>query len=163
MKISFLWLIISCVCILPWCLAQNSPADYLKVHNDARARVGVKPLEWDPGLQSYAHRHLSKYLRNCIPRLSNGCYGESLSSSVDEVGPLKEVTGKQVVEMWVEQKHNYDEETNSCVGGECRNYTQVVWRETTHVGCARVQCYNGAYMVACNYHPPGNYRGERPY
>ncbi|MED6145558.1 hypothetical protein PIB30_026416 [Stylosanthes scabra] len=166
MKISSLvWLIIiSFMYILPWCLTENLPSDYLKVHNGARARVGVKPLKWHPGLQSYARMHLSKYTRNCMPRSSShGPYGENISSSVDEVGPLKEVSGKQVVEMWVEQKHNYNEETNSCDGGECLSYIQVVWRDSTHVGCARVQCYNGSYMVACNYYPPANYPAQRPY
>ncbi|RYR35841.1 hypothetical protein Ahy_A10g050946 [Arachis hypogaea] len=33
---------------------QNSPKDYLKSHNDARAEIGVKPLKWDPQLASHA-------------------------------------------------------------------------------------------------------------
>ncbi|MED6175446.1 hypothetical protein PIB30_078385 [Stylosanthes scabra] len=166
MKISLVWLIISFVYVIPWCLvAQNSARDYLNAHNAARARVGVAPLVWHSGLESYARKHLSKFLRTCIPELANNeLYGENISSSVDETGHLKEVTGKQVVEIWVEQKQYYNEETNSCVGGrQCINYIQVVWSDTTHVGCARVKCYNGSYMVGCNYRPPAKYLRERPY
>ncbi|CAL2279505.1 unnamed protein product [Prunus armeniaca] len=31
------------------------------------------------------------------------------------------------------------------------------------LGCARVQCSNGWWFVTCNYDPPGNYVGQRPY
>ncbi|CAH1441532.1 unnamed protein product [Lactuca virosa] len=45
----------------------------------------------------------------------------------------------------------------------CGHYTQVVWRNSVRLGCARVQCNNDAWFVTCNYDPPGNYVGEKPY
>lgn len=48
------------------------------------------------------------------------------------------------------------------------HFSQIVWKSTTHVGCATVMC-NGLGNVdsssplpftVCNYSPPGNYDGE---
>ncbi|CAN1228951.1 Pathogenesis-related protein PR-1 [Linum grandiflorum] len=42
--------------------------------------------------------------------------------------------------------------------------TRIVWRRTKRVGCARVVCNGGSgVFMTCNYDPPGNYVGERPY
>ncbi|XP_057741078.1 pathogenesis-related protein 1A-like [Arachis stenosperma] len=159
--------IISFVSVLFWCVsAQNSEEDYLKVHNAARKGVGVKPLKWDKELESYARAHLNKHVEDCKLESSDGPYGENL---VRGTGFWKNLTGKEAVELWVSEKQYYDEKSNSCLGGDdgdddkCFGYTQVVWNTTTHVGCARVRCYNGSIMVSCNYNPPGNYRDKRPY
>ncbi|XLR03005.1 hypothetical protein S83_069203 [Arachis hypogaea] len=164
MKILLVWLIISLMCVLPWCLsAQNSPEDYLEAHNTARAKVKVKPLKWDWRLESYAYLHLSQKTEHCIPIQSDGPYGENTESGVTATGAFRKLTGAQAVGVWVAQKQYYDEKSNSCIGGYCRHYMQVVWRDTTHIGCARVQCEVGAYMVSCNYSPPGNLLDQRPY
>ncbi|CAA6657659.1 unnamed protein product [Spirodela intermedia] len=39
----------------------------------------------------------------------------------------------------------------------------MVWRNSVRVGCARVRCGNGSFFVTCNYDPPGNVGGKRPY
>lgn len=40
------------------------------------------------------------------------------------------------------------------------HFTQVVWKDSTHVGCGSAKCDNlGYYMTVCNYSPPGNVRG----
>ncbi|KAF5731874.1 pathogenesis-related protein 1-like [Tripterygium wilfordii] len=67
-----------------------------------------------------------------------------------------------VVNLWVAEKANYDYESNSC-NGVCGHYTQVVWRKSVRLGCARVGCDNGGTFVICSYDPPGNYNGELPY
>jgi pathogenesis-related protein 1 len=65
--------------------------------------------------------------------------------------------------MWVDEKPNYDYASNSCVGGECLHYTQVVWRNTLRIGAAKVRCNNGGTIIVMNYDPPGNYVGQKPY
>ncbi|KAH8498627.1 hypothetical protein H0E87_017527 [Populus deltoides] len=88
---------------------------------------------------------------------SNGPYGENLAKGSGSF------TGTAAVNLWVAEKPCYDYASNSCVGGQCLHYTQVVWRNSVRVGCARVKCTNGWWFVSCNYDPPGNYIGERPY
>ncbi|KAL6347789.1 hypothetical protein AAG906_026318 [Vitis piasezkii] len=39
----------------------------------------------------------------------------------------------------------------------------VIWRNSLRLGCARVQCNSGGWFVICNYDPPGNYVGQRPF
>ncbi|KAI8424431.1 hypothetical protein MSG28_002925 [Choristoneura fumiferana] len=47
------------------------------------------------------------------------------------------------------------------------HYTQMVWSESTHIGCGMSQSYDYGlwkeFTVVCNYGPPGNYIGEHPY
>ncbi len=64
------------------------------------------------------------------------------------------------------EKQYYHHDTNSCDSGRvCGHYTQVVWRNTTKVGCAVYTCAGLQYgaTVVCNYGPGGNTSGRRPY
>ncbi|KAJ0561285.1 putative CAP domain-containing protein [Helianthus annuus] len=48
-------------------------------------------------------------------------------------------TGTAAVHLWVAEKSYYDYTTNTCASGHvCRHYTQVVWRNSVQLGCARV-------------------------
>ena len=47
----------------------------------------------------------------------------------------------------------------------CGHYTQVMWNNTQSVGCGLRTTCTGTYatMISCNYYPPGNYVGQRPF
>ncbi|KDO37905.1 hypothetical protein CISIN_1g039461mg, partial [Citrus sinensis] len=75
-----------------------------------------------------------------------------------------DLTGTAAVKLWVDERPKYNYNSNTCVGGECRHYTQVVWRNSVRLGCARVKCNNNrGTFVICSYDPPGNVAGKRPY
>uniref|UniRef100_A0A2P2N5X8 Pathogenesis-related protein 1 n=1 Tax=Rhizophora mucronata TaxID=61149 RepID=A0A2P2N5X8_RHIMU len=137
--------------------AQDSPQDYLNAHNSARAQVGVGPMTWDNQVATYAQNYASQLKGSCNLVHSGGQYGENLAGSSGDL------TGTDAVKLWVDEKSKYDYNTNTCVGGECLHYTQVVWRNSVRLGCAKVRCNNGGTVVSCNYDPPGNYNNERPY
>ncbi|KAG6652680.1 basic form of pathogenesis-related protein 1-like [Carya illinoinensis] len=137
-------------------LAQNSDQDFVDAHNAARDEVGVGPISWDDTLAAYAQNYALER-RDCNLEHSNGPYSENIAAG------WSGFTAIEAVKMWVDEKQFYDYDTNSCVGDECRHYTQIVWRDTTHLGCARVRCNSGGIFVTCNYDPPGNNDGERPY
>ncbi|BHF61621.1 hypothetical protein SprV_0100459600 [Sparganum proliferum] len=75
---------------------------------------------------------------------------------------------KSSMSMWSSEKANYEYSTNNCTG-VCGHYTQLVWAETTVVGCAWKLCpnimsgYPQGYLVACQYKPWGNLLGAKPY
>lgn len=138
-------------------LAQNTPQDFLDVHNQARAEVGVGPLSWNHTLQAYAQRYANERIPDCNLEHSMGPFGENLAEGYGEM------KGSDAVKFWLTEKPYYDHYSNACVHDECLHYTQIVWRDSVHLGCARAKCNNGWVFVICSYSPPGNIEGERPY
>jgi len=54
----------------------------------------------------------------------------------------------------------------TCDPGQiCGHYTQVVWKNTSIVGCAEAQMQNNTFntVIVCRYYYPGNWIGEWPY
>lgn len=139
--------------------AQNSATDYVNCHNTPRGQVGVPSVAWNATLATYALNYANARKADCALTHSNGPYGENLAK-----GSSSTFTGTSAVNMWVAEKPYYDYASNSCTGGnQCLHYTQVVWSDSTQIGCARVQCNNGWYYVVCSYYQPGNWAGEYPY
>ncbi|KAL2927638.1 Pathogenesis-related protein 1C [Bienertia sinuspersici] len=141
------------------CHAQNLPQDYVNAHNTARAAVGVGNILWNTTLATYAQNYANQRKVDCTLQHSSGPYGENIAS-----GSGAFMTGLAAVQLWVNEKADYDYYSNTCTSGKvCGHYTQVVWRDSARIGCARVQCNNGWYFVTCNYDSPGNWVGEQPY
>ncbi|CAN6544259.1 unnamed protein product [Malus baccata var. baccata] len=138
--------------------AQDTPQDYLNSHNDARAAVDVGPLTWDDEVAGCAQNYANQHVGDCNLVHSDGPYGENLAMSTGDM------SGTAAVDMWVAEKADYSYESNSCADGKvCGHYTQVVWRNSARVGCAKVSCSSGGTFIGCNYDPPGNYVGQNPY
>ncbi|KAJ0582989.1 putative CAP domain-containing protein [Helianthus annuus] len=139
--------------------AQNSPQDYLNAHNSARAQVGVGNMVWNATVAAYAQNYANQRIGDCNLVHSRGPYGENLAEGSGTF------TGTAAVNLWIDEKRYYDYITNTCTNGQvCGHYTQVVWRNSIQLGCARVQCTNnGWWFIICSYYPPGNYAGQAPY
>ncbi|KAM7259495.1 hypothetical protein ACFE04_015236 [Oxalis oulophora] len=133
---------------------------FLEPHNAARATLNLAPLVWDQTLASYAQGYANERKDDCELIHSNGPYGENIFW-----GSGSGWKPAQAVLAWMDEGKYYNYESNSCdEGEECGHYTQVVWRDTTSLGCALVNCLGGrGVFVTCNYDPPGNYYGEEPY
>ncbi|KAG1341838.1 Pathogenesis-related protein 1B [Cocos nucifera] len=142
--------------------AQNSPKDYVDGHNTARSEVGVGPIEWNSTLESYAVNYANQRAGDCQLIHSQGTYGENIYTGYGQGYS----DGVDAVRYWYNEKPFYNYVWNQCSGGvDCLHYTQMVWRNSARIGCARVECsgFGGRYFVTCNYDPPGNILGERPY
>uniref|UniRef100_J3L045 SCP domain-containing protein n=1 Tax=Oryza brachyantha TaxID=4533 RepID=J3L045_ORYBR len=126
--------------------AQNSPQDYVSPHNAARG--GRRP-----GL---ARSSVASRKGDCRLQHSDGPYGENLFWG--SAGGGRGWMAAEAVRGWVEEKKDYSYASNSCAAGKvCGHYTQVVWRDSTSVGCVRVQCEAGrGVFIICNYEPRGN-------
>lgn len=152
-------------------------AGALDSHNSVRAKHGLQPLKWSHKLAAYSQQwadHLGKG-KSCkmYHRSGNVPHGENLyvSSAVVWSDGEKEVARERnrvsirnVVKVWTDEEKWYNYKKNSCQPGrQCGHYTQVVWRETTEVGCAVKFCGDQSQNWVCSYNPPGNYVGKRPY
>jgi len=150
-------------------------AEILSVHNKWRTDVGVEEtLSYSAELANSAQAWADylKKTNHCQMRHSkpNGKYGENLywGSALQWTDGRKElqmITPQQVVDVWGSEKSDYDYNTNSCKHGKiCGHYTQIVWRTTKEVGCAMSVCEDSQQQVwVCQYQPPGNWVGEKPY
>jgi pathogenesis-related protein 1 len=139
-------------------LAQDSSTDFTNAHNAARSAVGVPNIVWNKTLAAVALNYSNKHKADCRLVHSGGRYGENLAGSTGDL------SGTNAVKLWVNEKKNYNYSSNSCASGAvCGHYTQVVWKNSKRLGCAKVRCNNGGTFITCNYDPPGNYVGQRPY
>ena len=145
------------------CAAQNSPQDFVDLHNAARSAVGVGPVSWDDNVAAFAQSYAAQRAGDCALQHSSGSgYGENIFVG----GAGADWSASDAVGLWVAEKQWYDHGSNSCSappGQSCGHYTQVVWRDSTTIGCARVVCNNGGVFITCNYNPPGNFVGQSPY
>ncbi|OMO95116.1 Allergen V5/Tpx-1-related protein [Corchorus olitorius] len=139
-------------------ISENLVKEFLDGHNQARAKVNVKTLTWDKQVAAYAQGYANQRIGDCGLVHSGGSYGENIAWSSGEL------SATDAVKMWVDEKVYYNYQSNTCASDQiCGHYTQVVWRDSVHVGCAKVKCDNGGTFITCNYDPPGNYNGQKPY
>lgn len=158
-------------------LAQAQDFDVnemVAAHNRWRKTVGAPPLSYSTELAASAQEwanHL-KQDNHCRMQHSEpeGHYGENLfwASAVqwsDGRRELQKISPKTVVDDWGSERSNYNYRNNSCAKGEmCGHYTQLVWKSTTTVGCAVATCEDSDDQVwVCQYQPPGNWTGRKPY
>ncbi len=131
--------------------------EMLSAHNAIRARVGLPPLRWSDSLAKFARDWANTLLaRKRFSHRPNSPYGENLFEIEGAAASPREV-----VESWGSEARYYDYRSNRC-RGHCGHYTQIVWRNTRSAGCA-VARGEGREIWVCNYDPPGNYVGQRPY
>lgn len=141
----------------------------LAVHNRWRSEVGVPDLVWSESLAQAAQSWADHLSNNgcCTMSHSDGGYGENIYkvSAVVWSNGRREIQSRspqQIVDGWASEAKDYDYENNTC-NGICGHYTQIVWRDTTEIGCAVAVCPDKSQMLVCNYAPTGNVEGQKPY
>jgi pathogenesis-related protein 1 len=131
--------------------------EMVDAHNGVRARFREDGLEWSDKLAERAQDWANTLLaRKQFSHRPNSPYGENLFEITGAPG-----TATQVVKAWAAEDRDYDYNSNTC-RDVCGHYTQIIWRNTRKVGCA-VARGGGREVWVCNYDPPGNFIGQRPY
>ncbi|XP_071818974.1 cysteine-rich secretory protein 2-like isoform X2 [Apostichopus japonicus] len=160
---------------------KKQQKEILNAHNTYR-------LEVTPASSNMNEMLWSSKLAEQAQEWSNGCFYEHPDKSVhpdyvgigqnlfiawlDEGGENPPVVTKPV-DLWYNEVGDFSYPMNACrKGAVCGHYTQVVWAETTKVGCGIKFCrrarsskrtYENAWLVTCNYSPAGNMPGVKPY
>ncbi|KAF9951853.1 hypothetical protein BGZ72_006705 [Mortierella alpina] len=128
----------------------------LNTHNRLRARHQAPPLVWNNNAAKWG----DNWIRACKIEHSSrqgGKLGENLAWGTR--GMFKNFGS--VINAWYDEEkgYNYNNPDNS--RGVTGHFTQVVWRETKSVGCAKRFCPNLDYEVyICNYSGAGNMGGR---
>lgn len=132
--------------------------EVLTAHNRYRAEVGVPLLQWSDALAGSAQRWANQLA--AMNKLQHSQSGENLAS-----GTTGSFSVTQLVEMWGNEKQHFISGTFPDVSNtgnwmDVGHYTQVVWRNTTEVGCGLASGGGNDFLV-CHYNPPGNVTGQR--
>jgi len=131
--------------------------EMVSAHNEIRAQAGVPPLVWSERLEAVAEDWAKTLLsRREFSHRPNGKLGENLFAITGARS-----SSAEVIRAWAGEARNYDYRSNRC-SDVCGHYTQIIWRDTQKVGCA-VARDNRREIWVCNYDPPGNWVGHRPY
>jgi uncharacterized protein YkwD len=126
----------------------------LDAHNQVRARHCAAPLTWSPKLAQVAQQWANTLRdRGCKFEHSGGRYGENLAAGTSETLDAQEVT-----DMWYGEVKQYAFPDGG-FSMETGHFTQVVWRQTTQLGCGVSTC-RGMDIWVCEYDPPGNVQGQ---
>ena len=134
-------------------------------HNFWRRKVGSSQLTWSNELATFAQvwaNHLAEKGCEMEHRPRSGEFTQKYSENIYWCSGMK-ATPRAVVDSWASELANFNAKRLECDKGKvCGHYTQLVWSSTREVGCAMARCENQEIWV-CNYNPPGNYVGQKPY
>ncbi|CAD5125017.1 DgyrCDS13254 [Dimorphilus gyrociliatus] len=147
----------------------------LDVHNKLRRQEGaadMKIMSWNGPLANQASKWAEKcHFEHGFDKTEgvDGSAGQNLFIS----GGSGQYTDMEaVVKAWYNEKKDYNYNKLSC-SKVCGHYTQVVWADTNRLGCGYKYCSkltedngkvkNNVHYIVCNYSPPGNFKGQKPF
>jgi uncharacterized protein YkwD len=136
----------------------------LEEHNALRQELQLSNLAWSDKLAADARawaNHLAQIDKGDHDVSIRGIEGENLWWGTSGAFSIA-----QMVDFWGKEKQGFVygtfpdcKKSKSEVVG---HYTQIIWKNTTSVGCALATNGTTDYLV-CRYAPAGNIIGQKPY
>ncbi|CAD6583752.1 MAG: hypothetical protein CYPHOPRED_002485 [Cyphobasidiales sp. Tagirdzhanova-0007] len=142
-------------------------SDILIAHNLARAAYMAQPLNWSASLAASAQ----VWAKGCV--WQHDAYGQNLAGEGGKDNSSSQ-NGTSVVASWMSEVSLYNA-SNPVANDKYSHFTQVVWANSTQVGCYQATCatfvngtgvpvfptvYLPAVYTVCDYYPPGNVPDE---
>ena len=149
-------------------LSINEGKEVLAAQNRYRAEVNVTPLKWSENLSAQAQK-CADY--NAANFLSSGqqkhCRTPGFGQNIAMANSNLHLTLTQMVDAWGNEKRNFlngEYPSVSATGspGEVSHYTQIIWQNTSEVGCGEASA-SGYNILVCDYSPQGNIDGTAVY
>lgn len=141
-------------------------AAMLAEHNAARAEVGVDAAVLDANLSRQALEYAEEMARTGNFQHSPGSarpnQGENLWAGTESAFSYQQMSGA-----WIDEKRYYVHDRFPYVSNTGRwqdvgHYTQIIWRNSTQLGCG-IATGRGRDWLVCRYSPPGNVVGQFAY
>jgi uncharacterized protein YkwD len=136
----------------------------LQQHNTYRQALQLPDLAWSPALANDA----LKWAQH-LASINNGQHDLSMRGKEGENlwwGTANAYNYADMVGQWGNEKDNFRygvfPDVNTSKTAMVGHYTQIVWKNTTSVGCALVGNGETDFLV-CRYSSPGNVIGQKPY
>ncbi|KAI1334602.1 PR-1-like protein [Xylariaceae sp. FL0016] len=115
--------------------------------NTYRTAYNASSVRWNDTLEAYASDYLNS---TCDFAHSGGPYGENLAIGC--------ANASSCVEAWGNEAEDYSFK-NPGFKEKTGHFSQLVWKDTTDVGCGRRICGDQGWYLACEYWPRGNVIG----
>lgn len=134
-------------------------------HNAERIRMGLPTLAWDEGLARDANVWAAEMAQTDHFEHDEESQAAEKQGENLWMGTRGAYSLNEMVDGWVEEKKFYKvgkvfpEVSRTGNYADVGHYTQLIWKDTRHVGCALSKSAQFEYLV-CRYDPPGNYEGE---
>ncbi|TDZ59878.1 Repressed by EFG1 protein 1 [Colletotrichum trifolii] len=123
----------------------------LNTTNTYRAQHNASDLAWNRTLAAYASAYLDTTGDDCLVAHSGSPYGENLAKGYPDATAS--------VAAWGDERGGYSFDA-AAYTEETGHFTQLVWKNTTDVGCGRKLCADDAWYIVCEYWPRGNVLGH---
>ncbi|KAG0322498.1 hypothetical protein BGZ99_003322 [Dissophora globulifera] len=126
----------------PTPLTAKEKADILKVHNKYRKDHQAPALKWSDKAAAWGNSHIT----SCEFKHTGGPFGENLAAGYSNFSAA--------IKAWYDEVAHYDFKKPG-FSGATGHFTQVVWKGSKAVGCAKIQCPQWKIYI-CDYDPAGN-------
>jgi len=139
-------------------LSDSDKIKFIEEHQKWRADVKSEPLRWSVDIQKKAEDYALQLAKLGLLKHSESGLGENLYWFSGQAFSPSDAT-----DAWGSEKSLYRPGTriSNTNYQDFGHYTQMIWHNTTEVGCGVAQSSHGTYVV-CQYNPPGNFIGEKP-
>jgi len=149
-------------------LSINEGKETLSAQNRYRAEVNVTPLKWSENLSAQAQKCADYNAANFLPLgRQKHCRTPGFGQNIAMANSNLHLNLTQMVDAWGNEKRNflngeYPSVSTTGSPGEVSHYTQMIWQNTSEVGCGEANA-NGYNILVCDYSPQGNIDGTVVY
>ena len=148
-------------------LSAKEVEEFVGYHNKVRKDVKVDPVKWSPTIAKYAQEWADHLATNgeFMHRPTEGKWAQKYGENI-----AINATILKGAEAWYDEIKDYKAGTavpEDFTEFKAGHYTQMVWKKTKLIGAGSAIMQKGQFkglvLIVCNYDPPGNFLGEKPY